>query len=77
MAVRKSCEIQRDLLTGMDYHRSGTALVAQRSYTYDTLGRPLTRSTARNGQTVNDSFVHNSRYELTSATVNGVTYSYE
>lgn len=76
MAVRKSCEIQRDLLTGKAYHR-GSILVAQRSYTCDTLGRPLTRSTARNGQTVNDSFVHNSRYELTSATVNGVTYSYE
>ena len=76
MAVRKSCEIQRDLLTGMAYHR-GTTLVTQRTYSYDTLGRPLTRSTARNGQTVNDSFVHNSRSELASATVNGSTYGYD
>lgn len=45
MAVRKSCEIQRDLLTGMAYHR-GTTLVTQCTYSYDTLGRPLTRSTA-------------------------------
>ncbi|MBE6416622.1 MAG: hypothetical protein E7032_08860 [Akkermansiaceae bacterium] len=76
MAVRKSREIQRDLLIGMAYHR-GSTLVAQRSYTYDTLGRPLTRSTARNGQTVNDSFVHNSRSELTSATVSGAAYGYD
>ncbi len=60
----------------MDYHRSST-LVAQRSYTYDALGRPLTRRAARNGQTVNDSFGHNSRSELTSATVNGSTYGYD
>ena len=76
MAVRKSCEFQRDLLIGMAYHR-GTTLVTQRTYSYDTLGRPLTRSTARNGQTVNDSFVHNSRSELASATVNGATYGYD
>lgn len=76
MAVRKSCEIQRDLLTGMAYHR-GTTLVTQRTYSFDTLGRPLTRSTARNGQTVNDSFVHNSRSELASAVVSGATYGYD
>ncbi len=76
MAVRKSCEIQRELLTGMAYHR-GTTLVTQRTYSYDTLGRPLTRGTARNGQTVNDSFVHNSRSELASAIVNGVSYGYD
>lgn len=44
---------------------------------YDTLGRPLTRSTARNGQTVNDNFAYNSRSELTNATVNGCNYSYD
>lgn len=60
----------------MAYHR-GTTLVTQRTYSYDTLGRPLTRSTARNGQTVNDSFMHNSRSELASAQVNGITYGYD
>ena len=76
MTLTQSYETQRDLLIGMAYHRS-TTLVTQRSYTYDTLGRPLTRSTARNGQTVNDSFVHNSRSELSSATVNGNNYGYD
>ena len=76
MALTQSYETQRDLLIGMAYHR-GSTLVAQRSYTYDTLGRPLTRSTSRNGQTVNDSFVHNSRSELASAIVNGVSYGYD
>ena len=48
-----------------------------RTYSYDALGRPLTCKTARNGQTVNDSFVHNSRSELASAQVNGETYGYD
>ena len=76
MTLTQSYESQRDLLIGMAYHRS-TTLVAQRTYSYDTLGRPLTRNTARNGQTVNDSFVHNSRSELVSAIVNGETYGYD
>ena len=65
MSLTQSYEPQRDLLTGMAYHR-GSTLVAQRTYTYDTLGRPLSRSTARNGQTVNDTFGYNTRSELTS-----------
>ena len=76
MTLTQSYETQRDLPTGMAYRRSAT-LVTQRTYSYDTLGRPLTRSTARNGQTVNDSFVYNSRSELASATVNGSTYGYD
>ena len=76
MTLTQSYESQRDLIIGMSYHR-GTTLVTQRTYSYDSLGRPITRSTARNGQTVNDSFVHNSRSELASATVNGATYGYD
>ena len=76
MTLTQSYETQRNLLIGMAYRRSNT-LVTQRTYTYDSLGRPLTRSTACNGQTVNDSFVHNSRSELASATVNGATYGYD
>jgi len=60
----------------MLYKRGNTA-VAQRTYTYDTLGRPLTRTTARNGQTVNDTFGYNNRSELTTATVNGGSYAYD
>ncbi len=43
MTLTQSYEPKRDLLTGMLYKRGATT-VAQRTYTYDTLGRPLTRS---------------------------------
>jgi len=76
MTLTQSYEPQRDLLTGMLYKRGATT-VAQRTHTYDTLGRPLTRTTARNGQTVNDTFGYNSRSELTTATVNGASYAYD
>lgn len=46
------------------------------AHSYDTLGHPLTRSTARNGQTVNDTFTHNNRSELVEAQVNGSDYEY-
>ena len=76
MSLTQSYEPQRDLLTGMAYHR-GSTLVAQRTYTYDSLGRLLTRRTARNGQTVNDTFGYNNRSELTTATVNNGSYAYD
>ena len=47
-----------------------------RNYTYDALGRPLTRSTSRNGTTQNDTFGYNSRSELTSATLGSDNYAY-
>ena len=46
-----------------------------REYAYDSLARPVTRRTARQGNTVNDSFACNSRSELTAA-VSGRTYGY-
>ena len=76
MTLTQSYEAQRDLLTGMAYHR-GSTLVSQREYTYDVLGRPATRTTSRQGNVVNDSFIHNSRSELASAQVNGETYGYD
>ena len=75
MTLTQSYEATRDLLTGMAYHR-GSTLVAQREYTYDILGRPTARNTARNGQTVNDTFAHNTRSELVEAQVNGTDYEY-
>ena len=76
MTLTQSYEPQRNLLTGMCYKRSNTT-VAERTYTYDALGRPLTRTTARNGQTVTDSFGYNNRSELTTATVSGGAYAYD
>ena len=54
---------------------AGNATVT-REYAYDSLARPVTRRTARQGNTVNDSFACNSRSELTAATVSGRTYGY-
>ena len=76
MTLTQSYETQRDLLTVMAYHR-GSTLVAQREYTYDVLSRPTARTTSRQGNVVNDTFVHNSRSELASAQVNGETYGYD
>ena len=75
MTLTQTYEATRDLLTGLAYHR-GSTLVAQREYTYDILGRPTARNTARNGQTVNDTFAHNTRSELVEAQVNGTDYEY-
>ena len=75
MTLTQSYEEKRDLLTSMQYHR-GNTLVTQRDYSYDTMGRPLTRRTARQGKVVNDTFIHNTRSELTEALVNGKEYKY-
>ena len=73
MALALSYETQRDLMTGMVYTR-GTTTVVQRGYSYDALGRPLTRAQSRQGGTRNDSFTHNDRSELTSATLGTDAY---
>ena len=76
MKLTQSYEIQRDLLTGMAYHR-GSTLVAQREYSYDSLGRPTVRNTSRQNSVKNDTFGYNNRSELTTATVNGNNYAYD
>ena len=76
MTLTQSYEIQRDLLTGMAYHR-GTTLVANRQYSYDSLGRPTARNTSRQGTVKNDTFGYNNLSELTSATVSGSNYAYD
>ncbi len=75
MTLTQTYEATRDLLTSIAYHR-GSTLVAQRTYTYDILGRPSARNTARQGKVVNDTFTHNTRSELAAATVNGADYAY-
>ena len=75
LTLTQSYEEHRDLLTGMQYHR-GSTLVVERSYSYDTLGRPTNRSTARQGSVKNDTFTHNDRSELVSATLGTDAYSY-
>lgn len=46
MSLTQSYEEKRDLLIGQLYKRSNTS-VASCAYTYDTLGRPMTRSTSK------------------------------
>ena len=75
MSLTQSYEEKRDLLIGQLYKRSNTS-VASRAYTYDMLERPMTRSTSKDGSTVNDSFGYNSRSELNTATVNSEAYTY-
>ncbi|MBQ9096708.1 MAG: hypothetical protein IJY53_10265 [Akkermansia sp.] len=75
MTLTQTYEATRDLLTGIAYHR-GSTLVAQRSYTYDILGHPTARNTARQGTVANDTFTHNTRSELIEAQVNGKDYEY-
>ena len=45
----------------------GWLFIMLRTYTYDILGRPTARNTARHGSVVNDTFAHNTRSELVEA----------
>ncbi len=76
MELSKTYEEKRDLCLSMAYKR-GTTTVAERTYTYDALARPVTRITAREElATVNDTFGYNNRSELVNATVNNGAYGY-
>ncbi len=55
----------------------GIVTTATRCYSYDTLGRPLTRTISRNEQSITDTFGYNTRSELTSAQVNNAAYTYD
>ena len=76
LTIEHAYEAGRDLLAGITIRRGASTDVVLRNYTYDTLGRPFTRSTSRNGTTQNDNFGYNSRSELTSATLGDDSYAY-
>ena len=71
MTLTQTYEQHRDLLTQMDYKR-GNTLVARRSYQYDTLGRPTSRTLALQGATRNDVFTYNDRSESPRRLVGGL-----
>ncbi len=75
MSLTQEYETQRDLLSAMLYKRGETGVV-ERYYTYDSLGRPLTRQENRQGGSRSDSFTHNDRSELSTATLGNAAYSY-
>ena len=68
-------EEHRDLVTSIDDTRGATNVVL-RGYAYDALGRPVTRTYARQGTTRQDTFTHNGRSELTAATLGTDAYGY-
>ena len=67
--LNPSHKAKHDLLTKMNYIRNTDGgLVVQRNYTYDKLGRPLTRQTLRSGGAMNETFDYNDRSEIIHAT---------
>ncbi len=76
ITLTQQYEAQRNLLTGMVY-TLGESGVVERSYSYDSLSRLLTRNTTRGSSTQEDSFHHSNRNELTSSRVAGVNYGYD
>ena len=77
MTLTQGYEAKRDLLTGMTYMRSD-ALVTQRSYSYDALGRPTQRDTQYPGKDIthSDTFEHNSRSDLVNAQLDDASCAY-
>ena len=71
MTLTQTYEQHRDLLTQMDYKR-GNTLVARHAYQYDTLGRPTSRTLARQGATRNDAFTYNDRSKSPRRLVGGL-----
>lgn len=70
-------EEHRDLVTHISYKKDG-ANIADRTQTYDALGRPVTRSQQRGTEAVrNDVFTYNDRSELTGATLGAQGYVYD
>ena len=59
-------------LHGGQENKRGNTLVARRSYRYDTLGRPTSRTLARQGATRNDAFTYNDRSKSPRRLVGGL-----
>ena len=59
-------------LHGGQENKRGNTLVARRAYQYDTLGRPTSRTLARQGTTRNDVFTYNDRSKSPRRLVGGL-----
>lgn len=75
ITINRSYEEHRNLITSMNAKRNTTDVVL-RGYTYDELGRPVTRTCSRQAKTRNDAFEYNDRSELSSATLGATPYAY-
>lgn len=75
ITVTHGYENKRDLITAMNATRATTDVVL-RGYSYDQLGRPVTRDCTRQSKTRHDEFTYNTRGELTGATLGTTPYGY-
>lgn len=73
--ITRAYEERRDLILSMNATR-GTTDVVLRGYSYDQLGRSVTRTCSRQAKTRNDSFTYNDRGELREATLGTTPYGY-
>ncbi len=70
-------ESSRDLPVEIAYNDSVSTLLAKQNYTYDSLGRVVSRTQTRDAGTArSDAFGYNSRSELTSATLGNGNFVY-
>ncbi|MFR9547030.1 MAG: RHS repeat-associated core domain-containing protein, partial [Rikenellaceae bacterium] len=69
-------EANRNLITDIN-DASSTSSVVERGYTYDKLGRPITRRIARKGTVRNDRFSYDTKSQLTAATMGSDDYAYD
>ncbi|MCR5184390.1 MAG: hypothetical protein K6B46_06835 [Opitutales bacterium] len=70
-------ESSRDLPVKIAYNDSVSHLLAKRNYSYDSLGRVVSRTQIRGTGTPRaDSFGYNSRSELISATLGNDSFAY-
>ena len=76
ITVTHSYEERRDLILSMNSAR-GTTNVVLRGYSYDALGRPVTRTCTQQAQTRHDAFTYNTRGELSVATLGTTPYGYD
>lgn len=75
ITITRSYEEHHNLITSMNAKRSTTEVVL-RGYTYDELGRPVTRTCSRQAKTHNAVFEYSDRSELSSATLDATPYVY-
>ena len=75
--LNPSHKVNRDLLTSMDYVRDNS-LITQRQYSYDALGRPMTRETRYPNKAIHhaDTFAYDKRSQLVGALLGEDAYTY-
>lgn len=76
ITITRRYDEHRNLVTSMNATKEGADIVL-RGYTYDELGRPMTRTCLRQDKNRDDVFGYNDRGELSSAALGTTSYAYE